>query len=164
MNAYCSNRDCGLIFHYEPARNGSKPGFCSAVCRNREHYRRRVDAHGPLRRKAVPKPERDCAAPKCRKAVPEARRRSAIYCSIECKTRVQSLKKKAKSRGVPYIKVKPIPVAPPPVKVKVMADPCDGCRHVRPQPASFRGVECARGVFRACNPLGIEGPKLKEAI
>lgn len=39
------------------------------------------------------------------------------------------------------------------------SDPCQGCAHNRPQPASERGYECtARGGWLVCRPLSAAGP------
>ena len=39
---------------------------------------------------------------------------------------------------------------------------CNGCIHARVNPHAETGLECAREVFRACNPYGAVGPRLKE--
>lgn len=185
MNAYCAYAPCGRILYQERHDNRAIKRYCSKLCKGREAWRKRQERQG-ITVPAYPPADavRPCALASCGQPLPARMRANALFCSYACKEIASAYRKHQKRRGwwlergllhAPH--TGPVPARPPvvaqvPVVVapkrasspKTLADPCEGYRWVKAQPASFRGVECSKGVFRACNPLGPEGPRLKEAV
>lgn len=165
MNARCAYKPCSRIFHYDELAKRFPQRYCDSLCAGREKYRLRLERHGkPAPKARKPRTILTCQRTACGKPIPEDRQVTARYCSDKCRQRIKDLK--IRHRKVPAFTV--LVTATPPAAdgypVNPEAQPCKGCKWVRLQPAGERGVECAKDMYRTCNPLGFRGPTLKEAM
>lgn len=173
MNAYCAFAPCGRIFYIDPARPVQR--FCSPTCKGRENYRLTLERRAagvipPRKSRALPHAPRACRLEACGAPMPERSIATARYCSPRCRdtARLAYRKGRKATDWETYRAARPIPTpAPAPKPVSLLpriAQPCEGCKHMRLNPDAWRGVECAGALFTACNPLAPAGPQRKEAM
>ena len=78
----------------------------------------------------------------------------------------QQAKPTKQPKRIPTLGDRLVPPADRPGPKKATDKPigagCNGCVHARVNPHAETGLECAREVFRACNPYGASGPRLKQ--